>query len=153
MRAALYRGTRPGLPGIYNWLVRWWTRSPYSHVELIFSDGMAASSSFSDHGVRFKAIEFDAEHWDFVDLPGALEQPARDWFAAHAGQPYDLIGNIHFLVGPVADDRQKWFCSESVAAALGMDDPWRYDPAVLASALRIIHAPDGANREVYEFSG
>jgi hypothetical protein len=142
VKAAFYRGTRPGLPGIYNRGVRWWTRSPYSHCELIFNDGMAASSSFMDGGVRFKRIDFDPEHWDFVDLPAHLEPTARAWFAAHAGQPYDLLGNLHFLLGPVADDKFKWFCSESIAAALGIADPWRYDPGVLASALSSIGRPE-----------
>ncbi len=142
MRAAFYKSTRPGLAGIYSRGVRWWTRSPYSHCELIFSDGMAASASYMDGGVRFKRIDFDPGHWDFVDLPAHLEPAARTWFVAHAGQPYDLLGNLHFLLGPVSDDKGKWFCSESIAAALSITDPWRYDPGVLASALlRIGLAP------------
>lgn len=135
MKATFYRGTRPGVPGVYNRLVRWWTRSDFSHAELIFSDGMAASASYMDGGVRVKRIDFDPAHWDFVELPAHLEPAARAWFVEHAGQPYDLLGNLHFLLGPIADDRGKWFCSESIAAALGMPDPWRYDPGVLASSL------------------
>lgn len=138
MRAAFYSGTRPGLAGIYNRLVRWWTRSPYSHVELIFSTGHAASSSFADGGVRFKTINFDPTRWDFVDLPGHLERAAWEWFEEHRGQKYDLLGNLQFVIAPVREDKRKWFCSESVAAALGLPDPWRYDPGTLASALTLM---------------
>lgn len=135
MRAALYKGTHPGWPGVYNRLIRWWTRSPYSHVELIFSDGIAASSSYMDGGVRFKKIDFDPALWDFIDLPGHLEPAARQWFVDHAGQPYDLMGNVHFVISPIGDDKRKWFCSEACAAALGFPEPGRYDPACLFTVL------------------
>lgn len=38
MKSAFHRGTRPSLAGIYNRLVRWWTRSEFSHVELDLID-------------------------------------------------------------------------------------------------------------------
>lgn len=135
MKAAFYKGTRPGLAGIYNRLVRWWTISPYSHCELVFSTGLSASSSFMDHGVRSKQIDFEPANWDFVDLPAELEHAAFTWFLNHQGQPYDLLGNLHFMLGPVSDEKDAWFCSESIAAALGLKEPWRYDPGVLFSVL------------------
>jgi hypothetical protein len=94
--------------------------------------------------VRFKAIDFDPMLWDFVPLPAALEQRARAWFVKHKGQAYDLLGNLHFVIGGVGDDKEKWFCSESVAAALGMDQAWRYDPATLYSALFFLAGSDAA---------
>lgn len=138
LRAAFYKGTRPGLAGLYNRLVRWWTRSPYSHVELVFSTGHAASASFEDGGVRFKVIDFDPARWDFVHLPGHLEAGAFAWFEQHRGNQYDLIGNLHFIASPVKHDKNKWFCSEAVAAALGLTDPWRFSPATLACTLGLI---------------
>ena len=149
MRAAFYRGTRPGLAGIYNRLVRWWCRSSYSHVELVFSDGWAASASYMDGGVRLTRIEFDPARWDLVELPAHLEAGARAWFEAHLGQPYDLLGNLHFVVSPVADDKDRWFCSESVGAALGMPEAWRFDPGTLYAVLAggfAPPAPDAAAR-------
>jgi hypothetical protein len=137
-RAAFYKGTRPGVAGIYNWAVRKWTKSPYSHVELIFSDGMPGSASFADGGVRLKAIEFDAAHWDFIDLPDHMEPAARAWFEAHAGAKYDLLGNLQFILTPFGQDQRRWFCSEACAAALGLPEPWRYDPPTLASAFTLI---------------
>lgn len=138
---ALYKGTRPGLPGIYNRLVRLWTRSQYSHCELVFSDGVAASSSFEDKGVRFKQIDFDSTRWDFILLPAGLESAARIWFENHIGQPYDLVGNIHFLAAPIVGLKDAWICSEAGAAALGIPDPWRYDPATLASTASVFLQP------------
>lgn len=141
LRAAFYKGTRPGLTGIYNRLVRWWDRSIYSHCEIVFPSGWCASSSYMDNGVRFKVIDFDPEHWDFVDLPAHLESRAFLWFEEHRGQKYDVLGNLHFVVSPVADDKRKWFCSEAIAAALGIPDPWRYTPGTLASAFSIYFQP------------
>lgn len=134
-RIAFYKGTRPGIAGIYNRGVRLWTRGPYSHVELIFSDGIAASASFADGGVRFKSIEFDPTHWDIIDLPAEWEASARAYFEAHEGEKYDLLGNLHFVIGAVADSRDRKFCSEAVAGALDLGDPWRYEPNALFSAV------------------
>lgn len=132
MRIAFYKSTRPGLPGIYNRLVRWWTRSDFSHAEIVFSDGMAASSSFADGGVRFKRIAFDPAHWDFVDIAGD-EKAARRWYAEREGRAYDVMGNVGFVLGFVPDGQDKFSCAESVAAALGYAEPWRYSPAILHS--------------------
>lgn len=134
MRVAFYKAIRPGIQAIYSHAVRLWTRSPYSHCEAIFSDGMAASSSFLDGGVRFKRIDFDPDHWDFVDVD-CDESPVRQWFEQHQGAGYDLIGNVGFVIGFVPDSKSKWSCAESVAAALGYPEPWRYSPAILHSCI------------------
>lgn len=144
MRAAFYKGTHSGLPGVYNRAVRAWCRSPYSHVELVFSSGHCGSSSFMDGGVRLKVIDFDPALWDFIDLPSEWECMAFQWFLDHRGAKYDLLGNLHFVISPIAGDGMRWFCSEAIAAALGMSEPWRYDPATLASALSIVNKPASA---------
>jgi hypothetical protein len=132
MRVAFYKATRPGLPGIYNRLVRWWTRSPYSHAEIVFNDGLSASASLMDGGVRFKLIQFDSAHWDFVEIDSD-EIAARRWFTRHDGDDYDLMGNVGFFIGCIRDSAGKWSCAESIAAALGYSAPWRYSPAILHS--------------------
>ena len=68
MQVAFYKGTRSGIAGIYSRGVRFITKGKYSHCELIFSDGMSASASFMDGGVRFKRIEYDPAHWDIIDV-------------------------------------------------------------------------------------
>ena len=135
MQLALYKATRPGLQGIYSRLARWIDGGPYSHCELVFSDGVSASASFIDGGVRFKQIDYDPAHWDFIDLPANMEAQAREWFEQHEGAGYDLIGNLTFVLWFIPHSKSRWFCSEAVAAALGMPEPWRYGPCGLASAL------------------
>jgi hypothetical protein len=147
LRAAFYKGTHAGLPGVYNRLVRWWTRSPYSHVELLFIENgvpgrwLAASASYMDGGVRHKVIDFDPALWDFVELPDNLWSDAWEWFLEHDEQAYDLLGNLHFVFSAIGDDKRKWFCSEACAAALGMPDPERFDPGTLHAALSFLNQP------------
>lgn len=130
MKLALYKGTRPGLAGVYNRLVRWWTASPYSHCELVFSDGMCASSSWMDGGVRLKRIEFDPAKWDVIAIEGD-EAAALSWFFDHDMDGYDLLGMFWFVFGGLRQDRRKWTCSEACGAALQIKDPWRFDPCQL----------------------
>jgi hypothetical protein len=130
-RIAFYKGTHPGLPGVYNRLVRARGHGPYSHVELIFSDGWAASSSWMDGGVRFKQIDFDTQNWDILELPGEWESFARLWFATNEGKAYDLMGNAFLAIGFVSDSFDKFFCSEAAAAALKIDQAFRLEPNTL----------------------
>ncbi len=135
LTAAFYRGTRPGVPGIYNRLVRRWERGDYSHCELIFSDGMSGSASFMDHGVRLKQIDYDSSRWDFLVLPDELETDARAWFEAHKGEPYDLMGNVHLVIGFFPHDSDHSFCSEALAESLGIMEAFRLGPNALYSVL------------------
>lgn len=140
MRAAFYKGTRPGFSGLYNRVVRLVDGGPYSHAELIFSDGMAASSSLVDGGVRFKRIAFDPARWDIVDLDPAQfdEAAARAWFTKHQGAPYDLAGNLKFVWSWWPASKTAWFCTSSIAAALRLppvEKPWWYGPRKLAARL------------------
>ena len=111
-------------------LTCWFTSSHYSHVELVIN-GMCYSASARDSGVRSKALDLGSGKWDVVRIPGmsdADESDALDWFAEHAGQPYDWAGALRFAV-PILPQRSKqWFCSEAVSAALGLDNPHDMTP-------------------------
>lgn len=138
MRAAFYTGTRPGISGLYNRVVRWWEPGDCSHCELIFSDGMSASASFMDKGVRFKEIEYDPTRWAIVELGIQFDEAgARQWFELHDKEEYNVIGQMHFVVSPIRIDHGYW-CSSAVAASLGMKDPWRYGPNLLKAVLSSI---------------
>jgi hypothetical protein len=135
-KIAFYKGTHPGLPGLYNRAVRARGHGPYSHVELIFSDGWAASSSHMDGGVRFKRIDFTDANWDFIELPGAWEGFARLWFTTNQGKAYDLMGNVFLAVGFFSDSGDKFFCSEAAAAALKIDQAFRFEPNTLYPTIK-----------------
>ncbi|MEN9885692.1 MAG: hypothetical protein RL758_270 [Pseudomonadota bacterium] len=139
MKVALYKGTRPGAAGLYNRAIRAVTGQQYSHVELVFSDGMSGSSSFMDGGVRLKPINYTTQaNWDFIDLPEGRfnEAAAREWFHVHARQGYDLPGAFHFFLALFPDDPNLWFCNEAVGASLGIEHPAMYHPGTFAALVR-----------------
>jgi len=144
---AFYKGTRPGIAGVYSWGVRRQTKGPYSHCELVLSDGMSASSSFIDGGVRFKNIEYDDAHWDFITIPGLSENQARKWFEEHEGAGYDLLGNLHFVLPLIGDSKTRFSCGEAIASSLGMVDAWRYSPNSLYVALLTYNSWNSLRKE------
>lgn len=134
MKIAFYKGTRKGIQGIYSRLARFVDNGPYSHCEIIFSDGLSASASFIDGGVRFKQIEYNLDHWDIVELQGFDEGKARQWFEDHEGEKYDILGNLRFIFFFIKPSFNKWFCSEAIAEALDIIESWRLGPNGLYSS-------------------
>lgn len=135
MKLAFYKGTRKGLQGLYSRLTRWVDSGPYSHCELVFSDGLSASASFIDGGVRFKQIEYKPEHWDIINIQGFDEDKAKQWFEQHKGEKYDLMGNLRFIFFFIKPSLTKYFCSEAIAEALGFVESWRLGPNGLSALL------------------
>lgn len=133
MKIAFYKGTRPGVQGLYSRAVRFVDGGPYSHCELFFSDGVSASASYMDGGVRFNNITYDPSKWDVFAINDCFEYAARKWFDIHQGEGYDLLGNLRFLLGIVRESEDRWFCSEAVAAALGVKEAYRLGPNGLAA--------------------
>lgn len=136
MKAAFYKGVHPSFSGIYNILVKWWTQSPYSHCELIFNDGISASASFLDGGVRFKQIDYDPTKWDMVNIPDELQEAAHAYFKLHEGEEYSIRGNLRFLFGFIKVSRKKKFCSWALGESLGVPEADRYYPGILIGTLR-----------------
>lgn len=135
MHAVFYKGrTRP-----FNRLTAWWLRGDYSHCELVLGtdeSGMAicASSSMMDGGVRVKHMRLDPAHWDIVPVGGDPAQ-AWAWLLEHEGEGYDYLGLVGFIARVLGHDKERWLCSEAVAAMLGIPESWRFDPCSLWAAL------------------
>ena len=101
-------------------LIAFFTRSKYSHVELVFSDGVCGSSSARDGGVRLKTIDMDS-HWDIFDLPNVYDESAiRYWFYINDGDSYDWLGAISSVFRIDLTTEDKKFCSYTVAINLGL---------------------------------
>ena len=117
MRIAFYKA-----PGTwFDTVIRWWTRSPYSHCELVFSNGLWFSSSPRDGGTRFKNIDADPDTWDFIEIPlsQVQEQTVYEFCLAEDGCRYDWIGILFTQVIPLSFyNPWWWFCSEVCVAAL-----------------------------------
>ncbi|MBS7660567.1 hypothetical protein I0D00_01195 [Pseudomonas lalucatii] len=134
---ALYKGRGR----LFNRLIRLWTRSRYSHCELVMPDGRWLSASAMDGGVRAKRIELDLAHWDLIPLPWANTHQIQALFQRHQGKGYDWLGILASQLLPLAvNNQRRMFCSEFCAAGLGFPDAQRYSPALLADVVQRINA-------------
>jgi len=100
-----------------------WTWGPYSHSELLFSDGICFSSSWRDDGVgvRYKDIHIVPKNWACVEVPTtqAQEKQMRYWCDLRAEEKakYDWRGIIQFVFPFVRQNDEDWYCSEICIAA------------------------------------
>lgn len=117
--------------------IRFATRGRYSHVEFIagaadFGQPLEClSSSGRDGGVRSKVMVLPPAHWDLVQLAIDADGPA-DFIRTRIGARYDYTGLLlsHVLAFG-RHDEDRWFCSEIIAAALGLPNPQRLSPQLL----------------------
>ena len=93
-------------------------------MEVVFNNGLSASSSYTDGGVRFKKITYsNRANWRFVPMPWANEVEAWNWFVTHDGEKYDDVGVMKILFGLLRrKDKNRRHCSAACMAALGYDD-------------------------------
>lgn len=135
MQIAFYKDRKR----LFNRLTAFWLRGPYSHCELVLGNdhsgaAICASASFLDGGVRIKHMPLNPDRWDLVPVAGDVHD-AWYWLAHHHGEGYDLLGFVGFIYRVLGHSKRRWFCSEAVAAMLGMQDGWRFDPCSLHAAV------------------
>jgi hypothetical protein len=141
IRIAFYKGGSGGISGtILHNFISWWTRGPYSHCAVIFNtDPVTKVSQCADSnigtGVAFYSEVLDPAEWDIINMSFYDSVKCKAWFTAHEGQGYDYTGLLG-IISPVGNEYKHWFCSEAVAASLGVKQPWRFDPNRLVVLLR-----------------
>jgi len=116
-------------------VIRFGTRSIYSHVEIVFNYGskeqFCISSSPRDKGVRMKNIHLKKDNWDIISV---LYNPivSELLFVKSKGNGYDFLG-IFFsqILNLQIHSKKRWFCSEYAAAFLNVINPERYSPGDL----------------------
>lgn len=125
---------------IGNALIRWWTKSPYSHCEIV-ADGVCYSSSLMDNGVRAKVIDLDDGNWELIEIEWASAKEVHDYYSQTCSRPYGWLDLVmrQILRLPILDDAGE-FCSEWCANALGLPDARDHSPASLARLVRKINA-------------
>ena len=107
-----------------NAVVRWWTKSTYSHAELVLPDDVSwvGISPFINSVVHRRIVlDYDRSKWDFVEIDVSREQyeVILQFLEDTAGQGYDWIGMLlsQFLPCRIKH-RNRWYCSEWIAYAL-----------------------------------
>jgi hypothetical protein len=101
-----------------------WTKSKYSHVEIIIGNLWVSSVEFK--GVHVKPLLPLKDTWDYVDL-GDIEfsvdhyNNIMSWIYSQEDKKYDWVGIFLSQILPLRiQDNNKWFCSEFVVRILQM---------------------------------
>jgi len=141
-----YRGS-----GLVGTLIKWQTRSPYSHVALRRGDTVIEAREFRGVIKRPFNEEQDgaAERYHVVlPLPAGILESVNDlaweWAEERVGCPYDYPAVLRFISRRSAEVNENWFCSEFAFGA------WQYAGAVLLDRTEmwevapglLIRAPD-----------
>lgn len=113
-RILLFKGR-----GIVSTLIRWQTRSEYSHAAILLPDGTIIEA-WQGAGVRRKIISdwTDVDSFMVTAMTPAQWASAIDFAAQQIGKGYDYKGVIRFLSRQSLKLDSRWFCSELVFAAL-----------------------------------
>ena len=128
IKVAFFKGEEKG------WLhrfIRWYTKSDYSHAELIMPDNetWVGISPFltSRVGKRNKVPPDLGDNWDYLTFRLNWRDPVRKYqinqldkfIEKTTGAKYDWVGLIVSNTTPyLVKKRDKWYCSEWIAHAL-----------------------------------
>jgi len=107
-----------------NRIVRWWTKSAYSHAELVLPDGitwLGISPFVKSKVASRKKLIIDYGEWDFLSISVTQEQVdiIMEFFEDTEGHRYDWIGMLlsQFLPCKIKH-KKRWYCSEWITYAL-----------------------------------
>jgi hypothetical protein len=127
IKIAFYKGSGTRIHKI----IRWWTKSPYSHAELIMPDGVTwiSISPFLSSRVsaRIRANVENPEDWDYITFTLSHREPVKNYQLSQLyrfiemtqGCKYDWFGMIMSQFCPyLIKRRDRWYCSEWIAHAL-----------------------------------
>lgn len=124
-----WAGTRIVQKGLY---------AQVTHTEAILSvhdDGTVdiGSATLRENRVRVKErVRLNPRHWLIANVPHWDVEAARAWFIEHDAERYDIRGAFASWTPIMWQRENQWFCSESIAAAVGMKTPSLYGPSLLA---------------------
>jgi hypothetical protein len=103
-------------------LVRLWTKSKYSHVELVVGDYWYSSNP--NHGcvVKQHKSNFNLENWEFIEVQiedNIFKNIFNNFLLKQLGKKYDYLGIfLSHIISLNIHHQHKWFCSELVSEFL-----------------------------------
>ena len=135
-RVLLFRGM-----GLGSALIRWQTRSKYSHAAILLSDNTVVES-WQGAGVRVTRIH----DWHGIDAFTVIGMTPLEWsvveqfIKSQIGKKYDYLSVARFITRRKGDCPERWFCSELVFSAflhagvklLDRVEPWEVSPGLLS---------------------
>lgn len=100
--------------GISSWLLRWFTHSHFSHVDIQLSDGSLIGARLSG-GVRLRPsnyAKFTRIERIAIDVSETEYAAAIDWLYSKIGTKYDIKAIFAFMFNRNWRDMKRLFCSE-----------------------------------------
>jgi hypothetical protein len=153
IKIAFYKG--PG--GYLHRLIRWWTKSKYSHAELVMPDDktwVSISPFLTSKVASRERLEIkNPEQWDYLTFTLSWRKPVREYqlrqldkfIMQTTGCKYDWFGMIISQFGPyLIKRRDKWYCSEWIAHAMVNSRIIMWDD------IRIYDTPDLSPGKLYD---
>lgn len=104
--------------------VRWWTKSTYSHAEIVLpeSNTWVSISPFLYSKVEKRTdVNERLEDWEFLEIPVTNRQleALEDFINETVGDGYDWFGMISSQLLPlIIKGKRRWYCSQWIAHAL-----------------------------------
>ena len=135
--------------------IRWYTKSPYSHAELVLPDNTTwvSISPFLTSKLAVRSdVEVNEEEWDYIMLDLHWREPVKDYQLSQLekfitmteGSKYDWIGMILSHLSPyVVKHKGRWYCSEWIAHALV------YSRIIMWDDMNLHHTPDLSPGKLY----
>lgn len=103
-------------------LVRWQSRSHYSHAALLIPGTTTVIESYPFRGVRKR--ELTAKDWERIHAYRVPDMTVKQWAGAvqfcesQMGMGYDWRNVLRFVSRVPARENNRWFCSELVFEAI-----------------------------------
>ena len=153
IKIAFFKGSRESR---LHRFIRWWTKSKYSHAELIMPDGVTwvSISPFLSSRVAARIkTQPDPDAWDYLTFPLSWREPVRKYqlqqlyrfIEVTQDSKYDWIGMIlSHLSSYVIKRKGKWYCSEWIAHALV------YSRVVMWDDINVYDTPDLSPGRLYD---
>ena len=122
-KIALYKGKGD----ITDKLIRWWTKSKYSHVEIVMGQTWTSISPITMR-LKSRIINANNDRWDFIDVE-IDKQNFDNIISKFYGCKYDWTGIFLSQFLPLGiQNPSRLFCSEFVAMVMKLDVPSSYSP-------------------------
>ena len=149
IRVAFFKGEQLGR---LHRFVRWWTKSEYSHAEIVLNENVWVSiSPFLCSKVEKRTnVQENIDDWDFLDIQVTKSHLSslEDFIEETVGDGYDWFGMISSQLLPlIIKGKRRWYCSQWIAHALAHAGIFKW------SKVGIYEIPDLHPGRLYEILG
>ena len=128
-------------------IIRWYTSSNYSHVEMIIGDKWISSDA-SVGGVYIRDLKPLKESWDYieVEVDGRKLKSVWRFIKSQEDAKYDWCGIVCSQTFKIQrkENQDEWFCSEIVTKILqifGEEKSLKYYPSSMsAESLHLLYS-------------